>query len=182
MPPWLLLVLVVAGGMFAAKMAYVLSTVLVLPATRGALYVSTAPERVRAALDAVPMRPEQRFVDLGCADGRMLRAARRRYGVRAVGYELNPLAWVRAWATCRRDPGIRIHRRNFFHDDLSAADVVFCYLYPDVMADLSAKLREELPPGAVALSFNFQLPGLSAERVIRPEGSLWNDPIYLYRM
>jgi SAM-dependent methyltransferase len=181
MPPWLLIVLAVAGTMFAVKMVYVLSTALVLPATRGAVYVSTQPERIAAALDAVPMTPDQLLLDLGCGDGRAPRAARRRYGVRAVGYELNPMAWTRARLSSLGDPGIRIHRRNFFHENLSAADVVFCYLYPDVMADLAAKLRRELRPGARVLSFNFPLPGIPPERVIRPEGTIWNDPIYLYR-
>jgi len=112
----------------------------------------------------------------------MLRAARRRYNVRAVGYELNPMAWFRARLSSLGDAGIRVHRRNFFTDDLSAADTVFCYLYPDVTADLAAKLRRELRVGTRVLSFNFPLPGIATERVIRPEGTIWNDPIYLYRL
>jgi SAM-dependent methyltransferase len=182
MPPWLLIVLGLAGTMFAVKMVYVLSTALVLPATRGALYVSTQPERIAAALDAVPMTPDQLLVDLGCGDGRVLRAARRRYGVRATGYELNPMAWFRARLSTLGDRDIRVRRRNFFREDISAADAVFCYLYPDVMSDLAAKLRRELRPGTRVLSFNFPLPGLPPEQVIRPEGTVWNDPIYLYRL
>ncbi|NIQ92660.1 MAG: hypothetical protein GWN93_28255, partial [Deltaproteobacteria bacterium] len=91
---WILIFLVVAALFFVLKLAYVFCTALVLPFTRGALYVSTSGVRISAFMDAVPMQPGQLLVDIGCGDGRVLRKVRKRYGARALGYELNLLAYL----------------------------------------------------------------------------------------
>jgi trans-aconitate methyltransferase len=179
---FILLFLVVAGILFGLKIAYVLCTALVLPTTRGALYVSTSRIRISAFMDAVQMQPGQLLVDIGCGDGRVLRKACNRYGVRATGYELNLLAYLKARLLCLGLKEVTVEWRNFWTVDLSDADVVFCYLFPDVMWDLAAKLKSDLKPGAVVVSCNFDLPGYTPDRVLRPGNSLHNDPIYVYRL
>jgi SAM-dependent methyltransferase len=176
---WLLLGL--AGALFAAKMLYVLSTALALPITRGALYVSTSGVRISAFLNAVPMEARHLLVDLGCGSGKVLQRAHRRYGMRAVGYEVNPLAYLRARLNTVFCRDVTIRAGSFWRADLSQADVVFCYLFPDVMADLAAKLTSELKPGAVVVSCNFPLPGWPADRVLRPGSGRHSDPIFIYR-
>ena len=179
---WIWGILVLAGLLFAAKMAYVVSTALVLPATRGALYVSTSRARIDAALDAVPMTADQLLVDLGCGDGRVLRRATDRYGVRAVGYELNPMAYLRARLRCMGNRRLSVVHANFWQVDIAGADVVFCYLFPDVMARLAGKLHAEAKTGLQVVSFNFPVPGIGPGRVMRPTGALNNDPIFIYRI
>ena len=181
MPTWILLFIILAGSLFGLKMIYVLCTAAVLPATQGALYVSTTKARIAAALADVPLEPGQVLVDLGCGDGRVLRYARRRCKARAVGFELNLLAYFKAQVLCIGLKNIEIRLKNFWAQNLGEADVVFCYLYPDVMPKLSAKLKAELRPGAYVVSCNFALPGFKALRVLRPKGSLHNDPIYIYK-
>jgi hypothetical protein len=51
--------------------------------------------------------------------------------------------------------------------DLPEADVVFCYLFSDVMKPLSKKLRSELKTGAVVVSCIFALPDWHADIEIR---------------
>ena len=182
MPTVVCIFLILAGGLFGLKIAYVLSTSLILPYTGGALYVSTSRVRISAFLDAVPMKAGQLLIDLGCGDGRVLREARKRYGVRAIGYELNLLAYLKAQLLCLGRDGIEISRRNFFAADLSEADVVFSYLFTDVMNDLATKLKSDLKPGTVVVSCNFALPGFNPELILRPGSSLHNDPIYIYRV
>ena len=127
------------------------------------------------------MKKTELFIDLGCGDGRVLRRANRRFGVRAIGYELNMMAFLRAILQCLGYPKITIRQDNFFNADLSAADVVFCYLYPDVMDDLAEKLKSELKPGARIASSRFTLTSFSPIHVIHPEDGTGNDPIYIYR-
>ena len=172
----------IAGALFTAKALYGISIALVLPFTRGALYVSSARARVRAFVEAVDLRPGQLLVDLGCGDGRVLRAASRHCRLQAVGYELNPLAYLKARLLSIGHSRIRIRMKNFWDVDLSRADVVFCYLFPDVMPDLTRKLRKELKPGSVVVSCNFPLPNLSPESVLKTGNSLTNDPIFIYRL
>jgi SAM-dependent methyltransferase len=179
----IIVILTVSAMLFAAKLLYVFSTVCVLPMTQGALYVSTARCRIDAALDLLPLTSTTRLVDLGCGDGRVLRMARRRGAGQVIGYELNPLAYLKARLLSIRDREITILHRNFWNADLGTADVVCCYLFPDVMARLADKLKRELRPGAIVISFNFPLRGLTTpSKVLRPGSGRHNDPIYLYRL
>jgi hypothetical protein len=179
---WVWAFIISAGVLFAIKMVYVFSTAVVLPATQGALYVSTSGARIRSFLEAVPMSSDQLLIDLGCGDGRVLRYARKLYGVRTIGYEINPMAYLRARLHCLAKNGIQIRYGNFWHADVGHADVIFCYLFPDVMARMAHKIEQEAKPGATVVSCNFPLPGQAAQQILRPSGSLHHDPIYIYRI
>jgi hypothetical protein len=179
---WVWMILGLAGALFIVKMIYVFSTAMALPFTQGALYVSTSGARIRAFLDAVAMAPGQLFIDLGCGDGRVLISACDRYGVQAVGYEINLMAFCRAWLRCFFKKGARVVRSNFWYSDLGSADVVFCYLFPDVMERLAKKILKEAKTGAIVVSCNFPLPGMNLRQVLRPNGSLHQDPIYIYQI
>ena len=181
MPAWIWIFIIVAGGLFGLKIAYVLCTSAALPITQGALYVSTSRVRIDAALDEIPMVPGELLVDLGCGDGRVIRKAVKRHNVRAIGYEVNLMAYMRARLKCFNLKDVQIKWGNFWHADLSRADVVFCYLYPDVMQRLSEKLKSDLKPDARIVSCNFRLPGYQPVNTLRPGNSLHNDPIFIYR-
>lgn len=182
MSGWVLLFVVVTGGLLAVKLLYAASVALALPFTRGALYVSTPRKRIEAFADAVAMQPGQVLIDLGCGDGRVLRMIRRRFDVRAIGYELNPLAYLNARLLCLGRREITVLFRDFRKADLSAADVVFCYLFPDVLADLAVKLGRELKSGTVVVSANFAIPNWIPLQVLRVGHSLHGDPLYVYRV
>jgi SAM-dependent methyltransferase len=181
-PLWLTAFLAAAGLLAAWKLAHLAALAAVLGRTRGALYVRTSRRRVAAFLEAAPLEPGQLLLDLGCGDGRVLVAARRRYGARGLGYEVNPLAYLRARLAVAGRPGLTVRLADFRRARLPRADVVFCYLFPDVMAEVGRKLAAELAPGARVASANFPVPGWSAEQVLRPAGALHHDPIYLYRL
>ncbi len=159
------------------KLCYALSTVFVLRHTRGALFVSTSRAKIRAILEVVPLSAGTRLVDLGCGDGRFLRAAYKRYGVRGVGFEINPWAYFLArFLNFLKGVPVTVKRKNFFEEDLSQYDFFFCYLFPDVLLRLAPKLKKEAPPGAVIVSANFPLPGWEPFLVLKVE-----DPLYFYR-
>jgi SAM-dependent methyltransferase len=180
-PAWIWIFIILAGGLFTLKLSYVLCTALALSRTQGALYVSTSRRRIAAFLDAVPMTSQHRLVDLGCGDGRVLRQAIRRYGVIGIGYEVNWLAYLKARLLCMGIHPLRIYRRDFWKADLNTADVVFCYLYPDVLKRLAQKLNSELKPGALIVSANFTLPGFDPIQVLRVNHTLHNSPLFVYR-
>jgi SAM-dependent methyltransferase len=181
MSEWVLITIVVIGSLFALKMVYALSIVIALPFTQGALFVSTSRVKMKAVFDALNLRAGQVLVDLGCGDGRVLRSVSAKYGVNAVGYEINPLAYCLARVRCSFSRGIDIRYRSFWTADLSAVDVIFCYLYPDVMSKLAQKLRQELKPGATVISCNFPIPGWFPVNVLRSDLTRHNDPIYIYK-
>lgn len=175
-------ILIIGALLFGVKMLYVLCTALALAHTQGALYVSTPRKRISAVLAAIPLKAGDLLIDLGCGDGRILRLARRRCAIAAVGYELNWLAYIKARLLCMGQSGLTIVRGNFWKADLSRADVVCCYLFPDILARLAVKLNQELRPGTMIVSFNFPLPGMTPQRKLRPGNSSHNDPVYIYRL
>ena len=181
MPTWAVIILVLAGVLFSLKLLYVLAAGWALPVTHGALFVTTSSVRIRTFLDAVPMNEGEIFMDLGCGDGRVLRAARRCYGVKAVGFEINLLAYLTARVFSMGVKGVRIRWEDFWSKEIGEANIVFCYLFPDIMERLARKLEGELRPGARVISCNFPFLGWHPEKVLRPESSRHGDPIFVYR-
>lgn len=51
--------------------------------------------------------------------------------------------------------------------DLRQADVIFCYLFPHIMAQLEPKFKTELKPGAKVISYAFQLPNIRPAKVVK---------------
>ena len=182
MPIWIWIFIFLAGSLFGLKMVYVLCTAAALPATQGALYVSTSRSRIAAVIAAVPMKPDQVLVDLGCGDGRVLRCARKICGIRTIGFEVNLMAYLKARILGIGLKNMEIRLKNFWSQNLAEADVVFCYLYPDVMQKLAAKLRAELKSGTRVVSCNFALPGFNPIQVLRPQGARNGDPVYMYKV
>lgn len=181
MPAWVLAVLIAIGGLVAVKLVFTASIVSVFPVTRGAMFHPSAAVRVKTFLDHVPMAAGVLLVDIGCGDGRVLKAAAKRYDVRAVGFEVNPLAYLLALIRTLGMKSVEVKYGDFWKADLREADVVFCYLFPDVMRRLVVKLEAELKPGARVCSCNFPIPGWRPIETLFPESSLHGDPIYLYR-
>lgn len=181
MPNWVFIALVSIGSLFIAKVLLVISILSVFRITQGAMFHPSALIRVRTFLDAVPMQESELLVDIGCGDGRVLSAARKRYGVRAIGYEVNPLAYFLARIRAFGKKGFNVRCKNFWKANMGDADVIFCYLFPDVMERLAHKLERELRPGTRVISGNFPLPGWKHLEVFYPKSSLNNSPIYFYR-
>lgn len=163
------------------KLLMVGSILAAFPITQGAMFHPTASVRIKTVLDVVPMSKDEFFVDLGCGDGRVLVGAAKRYGVCALGYEVNPLAYALAKVKTIGNKKVKVKFGNFWQKNLGDADVVFCYLFPDVMGKLAEKLSQELRPGTRVISCNFPLPGWKEEQVLYPPSARHGDPIYVYR-
>lgn len=181
MSPFVTALALIAISLLTLKLAYVASVVLALPKTGGAMFCITRQDKIRAALNALPMTPNTNIIDLGCGDGRFIAAAARRYGCRGIGYDVNWSAWMLAKIRQVFSGGlIRVRRQDFWPVSLANADVVFCYLFPDLMERLGAKARAEMKPGSRLVSCNFELPGWQPEQTLYA-GRGGKDPIYIYR-
>ncbi len=136
----------------------------------GAPYFPTLSKEVEASLDLIDLQPGQVIYDLGCGDGRLLRAAARR-GIKAVGYELNPFMALISWVgTLRYRRLVKVRMLNFWLADLSEADGVFVFLIGHFMQRLSDKFAENLRPGTKVVSHAFQIPG---KKPIKKHGALF---------
>ena len=85
------------------------------------------------------------FVDLGCGDGNVLAIAARDFGLRAVGYELDPIRARRARDRAARlglCDAIRVIEGDMLElADLSAADLVFVHLEQSGVAAIEPVLQ-----------------------------------------
>ena len=127
----------------------------------GAPWLPTPPAKVRHMLELADVQPGEVVYDLGSGDGRMLVVAARRFGARAVGIEIDPLRLLVSRALVAVT-GVRKQARviwgSFFKANLSAADVVTCYLLAKTNAQIVGKLHDELRPGARVVSYIFPFP------------------------
>lgn len=146
-------------------------------------YVPTWRRDVGRMLTLAEIQPDELVLDLGAGDGQYLVAAVRDWKARAVGYEITALAWLAAWLRIRftgTAGRAKIYFRDFFHQDLSGADVVICFLTPRAMAKLAPKLQAELRPGTRVLSYAFSIPGWTPIRKDKPETN--RMAIWVYRV
>ena len=121
----------------------------------GAPWVPTRRAVLDAMLTMARVGPNDTVYDLGCGDGRVLIAAARTYGARAVGIEVDPLRylWTQgAIALLGLRGRVEVRYGDFFRHDLRPADVVICYLVQRTNDRLQRKLERELRPGTRVVS------------------------------
>jgi SAM-dependent methyltransferase len=130
----------------------------------GAPYFPSLKPHMAAALELLDLKQGQVVYDLGCGDGRFLKAAAKQ-GNKAVGYELNPFVFAYAWLTTRRYGRlVSVRWGNFWKADISKADAVFVFLLDKYMPKLDAKLKAEGKTGLKLASHTFKIPGKKIAR------------------
>jgi len=168
---------ILLAALFFLVMLFLMS--LIWTGSRGGPWVPTSRLLVQRMLALAEVRPGELVYDLGCGDGRVLVAAARRFGARAVGIELDvsrflfSLAVTRVLGLRRR---VRVVRGDLFRQDLRGADVVVTYLLQDTNDRLQAKLLRELRPGSRVVSNTFTFSGLPLVRCDE------EYRLYLYRI
>lgn len=135
------------------------------------IYLPTPRAVVDRMLEAADLKAGDVLYDLGCGDGRIVVTAARRYGVKAVGFDIDPER-VRESRANAREAGVEdrvtIRRQDLFTADLSGASVVTLYLLPNLNARLLPKLAK-LKPGSRVVCHSFDLRGVKPKRVEKVE-------------
>ena len=146
-------------------------------------YVPTRKRVAKKMIEVAGLKPGEHVVDLGCGDGRLLLYAERAAHVRGVGFELAPLVYflarIRKLITHAK---YTLHFQNLFKADLHDADVIFCYLIPEIMPRLVEKILKECKKGTRVISNTFKIPGLTVSRVIARDDAAHLPTIYVYRI
>lgn len=125
----------------------------------GAPYLPTMRTQQEVALDLLDLKNGQVLYDLGCGDGRMLRAAAKR-GLKAIGYELNPILCVVAWVnTLRYRKNIKIKCGNFWKANIKNADGIFVFLIDNKMIRLDKFIQDQCKKSLKLASYAFRIPG-----------------------
>lgn len=179
----LLAILGICLIVFAVLFIFCLVIVAVHHRTGGAMFVPTPQVMIRQLTEAVDFSRFKHIRELGTGDGRFLAAIERRYGAHVTGYEINPIAFMMTWLRIKLGGlGSRVYLRDFWNEDFSEVDCIYCYLFVDIMPRLGEKLDRELPQGAYVYSANFAISGWREEEIIKARATIFNDPIYVYRI
>ncbi len=130
-------------------------------------FFTTPPAVVERMLALAGTGPHDYVIDLGSGDGRIVIAAARGFGARALGIELDE-SLVRLSRDHAKRAGVServsFEHGDVLHADLSRASVVTIYLLGSLMNRLQPKLLAELKPGARIVSHAFSMTGWNPDR------------------
>lgn len=132
-----------------------------VPVMYGLPPISTNRERIRKALELANLQAGEILYDLGSGHGRVLVMAAKEFGAQAVGIEIGPVQCVVSWGNALRNgvsSKVRVEAGNFYHTDISRADVIYAYLTSDQAGRLQEKLKKELKKGARVVTISFSFP------------------------
>jgi SAM-dependent methyltransferase len=123
-------------------------------------FVPTPPEVVDEMLRLVGLKSGDILYDLGCGDGRIVIAAAKRYGVKALGIDIDPVRIKESnenAAQAGLEGKVQFIQQNLFDADFRDATVVTMYLLTSVNLRLRPKLLAELRPGTRLVSHSFDM-------------------------
>jgi SAM-dependent methyltransferase len=125
------------------------------------LFVPTPYVVVDKMLEMAEVKKGDVVYDLGCGDGRIVVAAAKKYGVKAVGFDIDPQRVKESLENVRTnnvEKLVTIKEADIFTLDLSEASVVTLYLLPSLNVKLMPQLAK-LKPGTRIVSHDFDMRG-----------------------
>jgi hypothetical protein len=134
-----------------------------------AIFVPTPQDVVEKMLELARVTKDDVVYDLGCGDGRIVVTAARKYGCKAVGYDLDAKCVRMARERVAQEKMgalVTIERQDLFTADLRPAGVITLYLGAKLNAKLVPQLAK-LKPGTRIVSHAFDMPGVRPDRVVR---------------
>ncbi len=123
-------------------------------------FVPTPPEVVDEMLRLAGLKPGDVLYDLGCGDGRIVIAAAKRYGVKALGIDIDPVRIQESEENAVQaglEGKVKFIQQDLFEADFHDATVVTMYLLTSVNLRLRPKLLSELRPGTRLVSHSFDM-------------------------
>jgi tRNA G37 N-methylase Trm5 len=168
-------------------LAVVAALVLAAPAAARAqqpdvIYVPTPYEVVDEMLRLANVKKGDVLYDLGSGDGRIPVTAARKFGVRAVGIDIDPQRIKEANENAKKHGVTKLvtfKQEDLFKTDFKDATVVTLYLLPDLNVKLRPRLLSELKPGTRIVSHQFDMGTWQPEKKVELNGRvvyLWTVP------
>jgi precorrin-6B methylase 2 len=149
-------------------------------------YVPTPQEVVERMLELAQVKKGDVVYDLGSGDGRIVVTAAKKYGVRAIGFEIDPER-IKESADNIKKAGVghlvEIRQQDIRTVDLSPASVLTMYLLPEVNLMIRPNIWKQMKPGSRVVSHDFDMGDwkpLKTENI--KDGSSWDHTLYLWHV
>jgi tRNA G37 N-methylase Trm5 len=149
-------------------------------------YVPTPQEVVERMLDLAQVKKGDVVYDLGSGDGRIVVTAAKKYGVKAVGFEIDPQRIKESHENIKKagvENLVEIHQQDIRTVDLSPATVLTMYLLPEVNLMIRPNIWKQMKPGSRVVSHDFDMGDwkpLKTENI--KDGSSWDHTLYLWHV
>jgi SAM-dependent methyltransferase len=146
------------------------------------IFVPTPSATVERMLTTAKVSKNDILYDLGCGDGRIVIEAAKRYGMRAVGIDIDPQRIAEANANAKAagvSHLVQFRNADLFESNISEATVVTLYLLPSLNQKLRPKLTRELKKGTRIVSHDFDMGDWKPEATSTVDGRtvyLWVIP------
>jgi predicted RNA methylase len=146
------------------------------------VYVPTPNDVVAKMLELATVAKDDVVYDLGCGDCRIPVTAAKKYGCRAVGYDIDPQRVKESKENIKKNGVgnlVTVQQEDIFTLDLSKASVVTLYLLPTLNVKLIPQL-EKLKPGSRIVSHDFDMKGVKPDKRIAMTSKEDNTEHVLY--
>jgi 2-polyprenyl-3-methyl-5-hydroxy-6-metoxy-1,4-benzoquinol methylase len=150
--------------------------------TPDVIFVPTPQDVVDEMLRIAGVKKGDVLYDLGSGDGRIPVTAAKKFGVRAVGIDIDPERIKEANENARRNGVtdlVKFRQEDLFKADFREATVVTLYLLPDLNERLRPRLWAELKPGTRIVSHQFEMGKWQPEKTVEVNGRtiyFWTIP------
>lgn len=146
------------------------------------IFVPTPQPVVDKMLEVAGVTKDDLLYDLGCGNGIIVVTAAKKYGCKAVGYDINPRR-IKESRKNVQDNEVghlaKIEQADIFTLDLSPASVITLYLLPELNVKLIPQL-EKLKPGSRIVSHDFDMRGVTPDKVVELNEDGESHTIYLW--
>lgn len=159
---------------------FVISSEFVAFARTRVPFVPTHAGDIEFIVNKLGIKSSDVFYDLGSGNGKVVFLVSKLTGATCVGFELSwwtvLFSKIRQQATGNRK--IKFKNRDFFKEDWSKANIIYCYLYPPLMGRIEEKFKKEMKPGSIAIIRDFPFPNMKyMEKYFLPKA----HEIYIYK-
>jgi cyclopropane fatty-acyl-phospholipid synthase-like methyltransferase len=155
-------------------------------------FVPTPSEVVDKMLELAEVKKGDVVYDLGSGDGRIVIRAAKKYGVRAVGIEMDRSLLDKAGKDAKAAGVghlVEFRAEDAMKTDLSKATVVTLYMLPWFNEAMQPNFKKYLKPGARIVAHDFGIEGWvpeKTEKLAEPEkktgGLIHYHTLYLWRI
>lgn len=149
-------------------------------------YVPTPQEVVDRMLELAQVKKGDVVYDLGSGDGRIVVTAAKKYGVKAIGFEIDPQRIKESHENIKKagvENLVEIRQQDIRTVDLSGASVLTMYLLPEVNLMIRPNIWKQMKPGSRVVSHDFDMGDwkpLKTESI--KDGSSWDHTLYLWHV
>ena len=133
-------------------------------------FVPTPIEVVDKMLELAEVKKGDVLYDLGSGDGRIVIRAAKKFGVHAVGIEMDQMLLDKARKDARAagvSHLVEFRAQDALQTDLARATVVTLYMLPWFNEKMKPNLKKYLKPGARIVAHDFGIEGWTPDKTVK---------------